>query len=358
MGFIQKLINLFKKNNIQALPEAISENTRTDNSWIISGTYGNSQPQLSKLDVEILNFLDSYSQNVVTQINANQPIDNYKTAYTSLVKSNEIVTQEQYTYNSYRESEALTDYALNKTYQVTPKGGFYHIMSQNYQMPNFEDMIRVYIYCKSEYISELAKTITDSNTNPNFYMKFTGNEANAQNPRNEKIVIYCNKNETDYTIDLIKYCKNIRPELFQDSKTLPFIKSEQDIVSIASQPTTNQYLGLQGQIKQIPQSVNAFITNMLQESYIEVAREIARADSNLSFLLEPNYYNNETLYVQYYPYIFQNYNEYLLNSMKAKLEFLSRNNNIEIDGLQQNYQYYEDNTKGINEQQQDEWSRY
>ena len=356
MGLIQILKNLFRKNDIKALPEANSENKQTDNSWLISGGYGNTQPQLSKLDVEILDFLNSYSKNV-SQINANQPINNYKIAYASLVQSNEVVTQEQYTYNSFRESETLTNYALNNSYQVTPQDGFYHIMSQNYQMPNFEDMTRVYINCKSEYISELAKTITDSNTNPNFYMKFTGNEANAQNPRNEKIVIYCNKNETDYTLGLINYCKNMRPELFQDSKTLPFIKSKQGIASVASQPTTNQYVGLQRQTKQIPQSVNAFITNMLEESYMEAAREIARSDSNLSFLLDPNYYNNETLYVQNYPYISQYYSEYLLNSMKAKLEFLSKNNNIEIDGLQQNCQYYENNNKEMYKQQ-DESSRY
>ena len=43
--------------------------------------------------------------------------------------------------------------------------------------------------------------------------------------------------------------------------------------------------------------------------------------------------------MQNYPYISANYQEYLLSSMKAKLEVLSRYNNIEIDGLTPQNQY-------------------
>ena len=100
-------------------------------------------------------------------------------------------------------------------------------------------------------------------------MKFVSNESNAQIPRNEKIVIYCNKNEINYTMDLLHFCNYTKPEPFKDSITLPFHKNEQDIASIAFQPTTNQYRNLQGQTKQIPQSANAFVTNMLQEAYME-----------------------------------------------------------------------------------------
>ena len=140
-------------------------------------------------------------------------------------------------------------------------------------------------------------------------------------------------------MSLLNYCKQIKPELFTGSQALPFLKTSQGLASVGYQPITNQYISLQGQTKQIPQSVNAFITNMLQESYMNAAQEIARVDSNLGFLLDENNYNNETLYMQNYPYISANYQEYLLSSMKAKLEVLSRYNNIEIDGLTPPNQY-------------------
>lgn len=346
MGLIERIKQIFKRDKTKLLPEPqyTQETNQHDNSWIISNGSGNYQPQLSKIDLDITNFLTKYSQSVA-QINSSDQINNYKTAYACLCYSGEQITQEQYNYNGSIENNLLANLKSNNMYTSTEEQGFYHIQSQNYQMPNFEDMTRVYINCDSTNIADLAQTIINSNTNPNFYMKFVSNDSNAQVPRNEKMVIYCNKNELDYTMNLLNYCKQIRPELFTGSQALPFLKNEQGIASIGYQPTTNQYIDLQGQTKQIPQSVNAFITNMLQESYMNAAREIARVDSNLSFLFDENNYNNETLYMQNYPYILENYQEYLLSSMKAKLEVLSRYNNIEIDGITPQNQYSMDNDR-------------
>ena len=302
------------------------------------------QEPLTKLDLDITHFLNTYSQNV-SQVDSYAPINNYRVAYSSLVASNEQITQNQYDYNGYRESELLTNFAINNSYKATEQGGFYHVMSQNYIMPDFKDMARVYINCKSENIADVSKLLAENNSNPNFYMKFTSNLSNAQNPRNEKVVIYCNKNEVNYTLGLVQNCQLTRPDFFENSKSLPFLKNEQNIATVAYQPPSDQYIGLQGQVKQIPQSVNAFITNMLEESYMEAVREIARVDNNLSFLFDSNNYNNETLYVQNYPYISQTNQAYLLSSMKAKLEVLSRNNNIAIDGLQQDNLYYNNKSR-------------
>lgn len=351
MGLIERIKQLFKKDKTKLLPEPqyTQEPSQHDNSWIISNASSNYQPQLTKLDLDITNFLTKYSQSV-SQINSYDQINNYKTAYACLCHSGEQITQEQYNYNGAIESNLLSNIESGNQYKATPEGGFYHIQSQNYQMPDFADMARVYINCNSTNISDLAQTILNSNTNPNFYMKFISNDSNTQGPRNEKMVIYCNKNELDYTMNLLNYCKQIRPELFTGSQSLPFLKSEQGLASIGYQPTTNQYMNLQGQTKQIPQSVNAFITNMLQESYMNAAREIARVDSNLSFLFDENNYNNETLYMQNYPYISENYQEYLLSSMKAKLEVLSRYNNIEIDGIPRQNQHSMDNDRQVSQE--------
>lgn len=78
---------------------------------------------------------------------------------------------------------------------------------------------------------------------------------------------------------------------------------------------------------------------MLQESYVEAVREIARVDGNLNFLFDQNNYSNETLYVQNFPYVFETNGDYLLKSMKAKLEFLSKNNNIELEGISEEKQF-------------------
>lgn len=347
MNIIEKLKQLFKKDKTLALPEPDTTEKNIDNSWIIRNSNQNSQVNLSKLDIEITNFLNSYHQKI-SQISSYEPINNYKTAYSSLVQSTEQITEDAYYHNLNREGDFLTNLAFTNSYQVIEEGGFYHVRSQNYQMPNFADMARVYVSCKNENISELAQILCNTNINNNFYLKFVSNQSNAQLPRNEKIVIYCNKDEINYTINLLNACKNSRPDLFSESKALPFLKNIQNIASIAYQPITDQYRNLQGQTRQIPQSVNAFIVNILEEAYMESVREIARADNNLSFLFEQDNYYNETLYMQNYPYISYNYAEYLLNSMKAKMEILARNNGIEIDGLQQYSQY---NKKGQREEQ-------
>lgn len=42
---------------------------------------------------------------------------------------------------------------------------------------------------------------------------------------------------------------------------------------------------------------------------------------------------------QYFPYVFDTNGDYLLKSMKAKLEVLSRNNNIELEGISKENQF-------------------
>lgn len=77
---------------------------------------------------------------------------------------------------------------------------------------------------------------------------------------------------------------------------------------------------------------------------METAREIARNDPNINYLLDDNWINSRILYMKNYKYINEYYHDYLLKSMEAKMEVLSRKNNIYIDGLNYN-RNYEENTQ-------------
>lgn len=352
MGLIERIKDFFNRNKTKALPEPevfIEESVQeNDNSWIIDNGTGYYKEQLTRAEMDIKDFLDKYYQRI-SQVNLEQPTTNYSIAYTSLVSSNIPVTQEQYNCNALKENEFLNNLSINSNFRTAEENGFYHIMTQGHRLPRSEDLARVYLCCENENISEIAQMLCSYNTNPNFYMKFISNQSNTEAPRNEKIVIYCNKNEIDYTLGLIQNCKSINPSIFNTPQNLPFLKSEQGIATVAYEPPTNQYVGLNGQTKQIPQSVNAFITNILQESYMEAAREIARVDNNLTFLLDPSNYSQETLYMQNYPYILETNGDYLLKSIKAKLDFLATKNHISIEGLNQEQQYT------INQQQREEY---
>ena len=205
-------------------------------------------------------------------------------------------------------------------------------------MPQFENMLRLYINCNNGNISELSNLILSCNQNPNFYMKFISNEANDIKPRGEKIVIYCDKNEVDNTMQLIRYTKSIRPDLYTESENvLPFLQNIDNTVSISKQPSTNQFKDLYGNYKTIAQSTNSFLSMTLKESYMEAAKEIARADTDLSFLLQDEWINDEYLYMKNYPYINSKYHDYLIQSMEAKMAILAINNNLYIDRIPQQY---------------------
>lgn len=262
MNFIDKIKNLFNRNKTKALPEPENndynytfsdDSNQTNNSWVL-GNNGNYQEPFTKFDNEIITFLNNYYQKV-SQLNPYEPVNNYKIAYSSVVQSDEFVTQEEYNYNYTKENQLLNNMKRENKYIATEENGFYHVQSQGYQMPNFQDMTRVYVNCKNGNISDVAQMLAEYNTNPNFYMKFVSNEANAQEPRNEKIVIYCNKNELDYTLGLVQNCKNLNPKCFEGSQALLFLKNEQGIATVANQPETDQYKNLYGQTKKIPQSV-------------------------------------------------------------------------------------------------------
>lgn len=343
MNIIQKIKNFWKNKNQKALPEAQMNNSQNTNikqnrKWILPNTQSN---QVTKLDQEIDSFLHAYSD-IIENTYPNQTMDSYRMAYSALVRMNgKAVTQEEYNNNYYQEQLLLNQLYRDNQYTVQTQGtqdrtAFYHIKSAGYQMPSYNDMLRIYINCNNANISELSNLILSCNKNPNFYMKFTSNISNATGPRGEKIVIYCDKNDFDYNLQLIQYTKSIRPDLYKESENvLPFLQNIDNTVSVSQQPLTNQFIDLYGNYKSVPQSTNAFLATTLKDSYIGAAREIARCDANLSFLLQDEYVNDEILYMRNYKYIDANYHDYLLKSMEAKMEVLSARNNLYIDGLNQ-----------------------
>lgn len=343
MNIIKRIINFWKNRGQKALPEAQTANNyaKTNGNWMLKN---NSYNQPTKLDAEIDRFLSSYS-NMIENTDLTQPINTTKMAYRALVTMNgKPVTQEEYNNNYYKEQMVLNNLNSSTQYKVqtqnTSNGvAFYHIKSDNYQLPKNEDIVRLYLNCNNGNIADLANLILNWNQNPNFYMKFASNYGNALNPRGEKIVFYCDKNDVESTLQTIQNAKEMRPDLFKESENvLPFLSNINNTVSVSKQPLTNQFRDLNGNYKTIPQSTNAFIASTLQESYMEAVKEIARADSSLSFLLQNEYLNNEYLYMKNYPYINSKYHDYLLQSMEAKMAVLSKNNDIDLEGIPKQYQ--------------------
>lgn len=346
MSIIEKIKNFWKNRSQKALPEAqitneYNTNGKKNKKWMLHNTKYN---QPTKLDMEIDAFLHSYS-NIIENTDVMEPINMSKIAYRALVTmTGKPVTQEEFNQNNFKEQELLNQLYNDGQYTVEKQGSgnmatFYHVKSAGYQMPQFNDMLRVYINCNNGNISELSNLILTYNQNPNFYMKFTSNLANYANPRGEKIVIYCDKKDIDYTLQLVQYTKGIRPDLYKESENvLPFLQSVDNTVSVSKQPTTDEFLDLYGNRKIITQSTNFFLSTTLKDSYMEAVKEIARADANLSFLLQNGCVNDEYLYMKNYPYINSNYHDYLIQSMKAKMFVLSANNDLYIEGFDQQYQ--------------------
>ena len=346
MNIIEKIINLWRHRGQKALPEAQMSNSQNKklnkNRKYILQINKHNQP--TKLEIEIDNFLKAYS-NIIENVDEAQPINTTKMAYDALVTmQGKEPTQEEYENNDYKEQELLKRLYSEKKYNIQYQGTkertvFYHIKSKGYKMPQFENIVRLYINCNNGNISELSNLILSYNQNPNFYMKFISNEANDIKPRGEKIVIYCDKNEVDNTMQLIRYTKSIRPDLYTESENiLPFLLNIDNMVSASRQPLTNQFEDLYGNYKTIPQSTNSFLSMTLKESYMEAAKEIARADTDLSFLLQNECINDEYLYMKNYPYINSKYHDYLIQSMEAKMAILAKNNDLYIDGIPKQYQ--------------------
>lgn len=114
---------------------------------------------------------------------------------------------------------------------------------------------------------------------------------------------------------------------------MPFMQSVDNTFSVSKQPYSNQNNDLYGTQRGISQSTNKFIANILKDSYLEAVREISRVDPNLDFFNDNSNFYNEALYVKNYPYINENYHQYLVDSMKAKMEVLSQKNDVYIEGV-------------------------
>ena len=341
MSIIDKIKRFWKKQNIKALPEGNKELNKKGmfkKNWINSG--GNNGKE-TKADKYIELFLNSY----LNQLKVNEANDKtscFEMAYTALVTmTGKQVTKDQYFINQKNEDELLSQDSIKSRYTIerqklseTGETIFYHIKSIGYTFPEYKDIVRVYLNCSNENIAKLSQVILNFNTNSNFYMKFASNKVNARNPRGEKIVIYCKENELEKIVSTIEYINKVRPDLFEESeKKLPFFQTKGSLVSVSRQPETNEYISLNGGRRKIPQSTNAFLTNILRESYIEAVREISRSDEKISFLLENNNLGNEKLYMQNFPYINYNYHNYLIQSMKAKMGVLAQKNNIYMEEI-------------------------
>lgn len=337
MGIIDRIKNFWKNRKIKALPPPVEEKVDNHKSkaWILNNN-SNNPKQLTKLEYNIDKFLDAYFS-MVEQIDLNTPVDMESIAYGALVTMNGMpVTEDELNNNGFFENNLLNKINLEQKYVSAEQGGFYHIRQPNYIAPPNGELVRLYINCKNENTAALTQTLLDNNTNPNFYIKFISNDDMSEKrySRGEKLVIYCSKEEVQYTLELIEYAKNLRPDLFVGSEeTLPFIQNYNNVASLAMEPENNQFTDLQGRNRIIAKSTNKYIANILKDSFREAVNEIARVDPNIESLASEEYSDNDYWHAKNIKYVKENYHDYLISSMEAKIEWLSKQNNIYIDGI-------------------------
>lgn len=328
MNIFKKINEIFKKSKIKALP---SPKQDLQKNKFKKGVHVKPK-RTTNLYLE--NALDQYF--VCYNEILNEGRASINTSYEALTMVNALqgdmgenrVKENNLLNNIYNSGKYTVQNQMNKNTPV-----YYHIKSQGYKMPDFNNIVRLYINCENKNVAEIAQNLLDLNQNPNFYLKIDTSNSLEKYKRSEKIVIYAQDSDVEYTLQLVQYLKSIRPDLFANSeKNNPFMP-QIDGIAIARQPTTQIFNNLDGTQSPILQSANKFISTSIIQSYMQVVKQIAEVDPELSFLLKPENINNEMLYVHNYQYISYYYNEYFVNSMEYNMKTLSQINNFQIQGI-------------------------
>ena len=339
MSFIIDLINrIFNKNSVKMLQDGNSQsqfiNEKNNRSWLLPKS--NNQTNLTELETSINRFLLAY--NYILEKNPQAYNSNCQNlAYHALTGLEGISpTQQEFQINAQNERYLLNSMQQNPKYNFTIQGpsnnpSFFHVKSVFHTLPPDQNLRRVYINCNSGNIASLAQKLLEYNRNPNFYLKFCSNNSNARHSRGEKIVIYCDHSELKYVNDLIEFTKATNPELFVESKNLPFLQKLNDVSSVSAEPLSKIFTHLNGHHSIIAKSTNSVLTSILRESYCESVKDISRNDPKLNFLLAEPF--DEITAIKNFQYIDYNYHNYLFESIKAKMQFLSQKNQLYIDGL-------------------------
>lgn len=343
MNIIEKVKSIFRRSKIKALPEPKVNYTNDEREEFLEEMYYKPDPIKYK-NAYLENSLEQYFTCCNEILDEEKGYISQKVPYRALIRINSLGGDMKV--NKHKEQE-LYNYLVstnNYTFQpqmVKNKVAFYHIKSQGYVMPEFKDMTRLYINCKNENIAEIAQNLLQLNQNPNFYLKIDA--ADGYSERSEKIVIYVSDKDVNYQIQLVNYLKQIRPDLFVGSeKGNPFMP-QIDGIRYAKQPTSNNFYNLDGTVKQVVNSTNTFIANIINDSYMQAVREIASSDPNLAFLITPENFYDENLYLRNYPYINSYYHDYLMNSMEQKMKYLSQINNTQVVGIDYSKPYLDKN---------------
>ena len=284
--------------------------------------------------------LEQYFEEYLKQINDIPTTGRIPDSYTVLTSINALGGDTNQ--NVYYENNLLGKLRQERKYTIqeqtkrqTGECVYYHIKSNNYQRPEFSNMIRIYLNCKDEDVANLAQQLLDNNTNPNYYLKFDSTIAMGKRARSEKIVIYTDEEHWEQDTQNIMNVKRLNPELFADSEKMnPFMEQYGDTFCAIRHQETPFFTDLNGNtIKLLSTSSNRCVSQILQDSYKNVVQNIACKDPELGFLLDEANINNYNLYIQNYPYINSRYHEELINGMENNMTTLSMKNKIFINGI-------------------------
>lgn len=206
----------------------------------------------------------------------------------------------------------------------------YHIYKKNYDTNTIETKLYLNLARKNiaAFCSELLTELKDQN----FYFKFFTDDSFSKTPRTEGIVIYTTLKDINPTISAIDRIEKRRPSLTQGTHAInPFMKKVNSFTGLAPHIKDHIYINEQNQKLSIPNSYNTLLCNILEDSYVSLAKGLIARDESLTRQTNGIIFESNEPYVKLFPVLHEKYQNQLIDGMKLKLEkAMERNPNLDI----------------------------
>ena len=351
MGWIEKL-KLIKDRIFGTKPKMLNAPEKNENTNITKVDLN-----MPKTNIDIPKTIEKYKINY--QINPNTPesaIEQYLMALLYRRKNNDNINsygaltdlgglqdQKNPGKNPENEKIVLNKIRRDRRYSIQEqKSGngevdFYHILKGKHE----KTVNRLYLNCKRENVAVLANELLKELENTDsYYFKFNSDTQMQKKSRPEKFVFYLSDNpiETRNVITAIERIKQRNPRLFEGSKSVsPFLNTINGNIMYAKEPTSDEYIGIDGRITKIAKSYNSLLAAALNDCYYTSISDIVAKDYYLASKTQGMKYDDSMAYTLFAledvledPFK----KKQLIEGMKNKLQICMKNNTVlDIKGM-------------------------